>query len=77
MFDRFAWRYDFLNHLFSLNIDKQWGIKGAKELRGQPLEKVLDVATGTGDMALTIQKIINPEQTIGVDISEGMLEIGR
>ena len=77
MFDRFAWRYDFLNHLFSINIDKIWRRKAAKELRGLSLVKVLDAAAGTADMALTIQKHLKPEHIIGVDISEGMLEIGR
>ena len=77
MFDRFAWRYDFLNHLFSLNVDKLWRNKAAKELRGLALDCVLDVATGTADMALTIRKRLNTAQIVGVDISEGMLEIGR
>ena len=77
MFDRFAWRYDFLNHLFSINIDKLWRRKAANELRGLSLGKVLDVATGTADMALILQKHLNPEYIVGVDISQGMLDIGR
>ena len=77
MFDSFAWRYDFLNHLFSLHIDKIWRRKAANELRGQPLEKVLDVATGTADMAMSIQKHLKPRHIVGVDISEGMLAISR
>ena len=77
MFDRFAWKYDFLNHLFSLHIDKLWRRRAANELRGMPLDKVLDVATGTADMALTLQKRLKPGHITGVDISEGMLAIGR
>ena len=77
MFNSFAWRYDFLNHLFSLNIDKLWRRKAANELRETLLNKVLDVATGTADMAITVQKRLKPKQIIGVDISEGMLAIGR
>ena len=77
MFDRIALRYDFLNHFFSLHIDKIWRRKAVNELRGRPLDHVLDVATGTGDLALTIQKRLHPGHITGVDISEGMLAIGR
>jgi len=77
MFDRIALRYDFLNHFFSLHIDKIWRRKAVNELRGRPLDHVLDVATGTGDLALTIQKRLHPGHITGVDISEGMLAVGR
>ena len=77
MFDRIALRYDFLNHFFSLHIDRIWRRKAVNELRGQPLDHVLDVATGTGDLALTIQKRLHPGHITGVDISEGMLAVGR
>jgi len=77
MFDRIAWRYDFLNHLFSLHIDKIWRRKAVNELRGQTLDEVLDVATGTADLALTIHKRLCPKHITGIDISEGMLAIGR
>ena len=77
MFDNIAWRYDFLNHFFSLHIDKIWRRKAVNELRGQPLDHVLDVATGTADLALTIQKRLHPAHITGIDISEGMLAIGR
>jgi len=78
MFDKIAWRYDFLNHFLSFNIDKRWRNKAVKEL-STPLQidHVLDVATGTADLALTIQKIIKPKHITGIDISEGMLAIGR
>lgn len=76
MFDNIAHRYDFLNHLLSLGIDRYWRWYGIKLLRPiRPLQ-ILDVATGTGDFAfaaLTLQ----PEHVTGVDISEGMLALGR
>ncbi len=77
MFDNIAWRYDFLNHFFSLHIDKIWRRKAVNELRGQQLDKVLDVATGTADLALVLYKRLHPRHVTGIDISEGMLEIGR
>jgi demethylmenaquinone methyltransferase/2-methoxy-6-polyprenyl-1,4-benzoquinol methylase len=76
-FDNIARRYDFLNHLLSLNIDKIWRRKAVNELRGQPLDHVLDVATGTADLAIAIQKRLQPRHITGVDISEEMLAIGR
>ena len=77
MFDNIAWRYDFLNHFFSLHIDRIWRRKAVNELRGRPLHHVLDVATGTADLAIAIQKRHQPGHVTGVDISEGMLAIGR
>ena len=77
MFDSIALRYDSLNHFFSLHVDKLWRRKAVNELRGLSICKVLDVATGTADLALVIQKRLKPEHITGVDISEGMLAIGR
>ena len=77
MFDQIARRYDFLNHFLSFHIDKIWRRKAVNELRGRSLGEVLDVATGTADLALAIQKRLRPGHIIGVDISEGMLAIGR
>ncbi len=77
MFDSIAWRYDFLNHFLSLHIDKIWRRKAVNELRGRTLDRVLDVATGTADLALAVQKRLRPRHIVGIDISEGMLEIGR
>ena len=77
MFDHIACKYDFLNHFFSLHIDKIWRRKAVKALRGLSSGYVLDVATGTADMALTIQKRLHPQHITGVDISEKMLAIGR
>ncbi|MDL5048743.1 bifunctional demethylmenaquinone methyltransferase/2-methoxy-6-polyprenyl-1,4-benzoquinol methylase UbiE [Oscillatoria amoena NRMC-F 0135] len=76
MFDNISHRYDFLNHFLSLGIDKGWRRKAVNMLRPIHPRLILDVATGTGDFA--IQALcINPEKVIGVDISEGMLEVGR
>ncbi len=77
MFDQIAWRYDFLNHLLTMRIDKIWRRKAVNKLRGRKLNEVLDVATGTADLALAIQKRLNPGHVTGVDISEGMLDLGR
>lgn len=76
MFDNIAHRYDFLNRFLSLGIDKGWRKKAIKMLAEHKPKHILDVATGTADFALaTLQ--IQPEEVIGVDISDGMLEIGR
>ena len=77
MFDTIAGRYDFLNHFFSFHIDKIWRRKAVNELRGRQLYHVLDVATGTADLALAIHKRLQPGHITGIDISEAMLAIGR
>ena len=77
MFDSIAWRYDFLNHFLSFGIDRSWRKKAIKiisESANNP--KILDVATGTGDLAIAAMKL-NPEKITGIDISQNMLEIGR
>src|ERR1035437_7924533 len=76
MFNKIAWRYDLLNHLLSLNIDKIWRNKLVKMLSEKNPASILDVATGTGDLAITASKI-KPTEIIGVDIANEMLEIGR
>lgn len=76
MFNSISGRYDFLNHLLSLGIDKSWRKKAIKILAASKPKLMLDVATGTGDFAIQALSI-NPEKVIGVDISEGMLEVGR
>ena len=76
MFDSIAGKYDFLNHFFSLGIDKLWRRKLVRRLgKAKPID-VLDVATGTGDQAIAIVKAGIPN-VIGVDISEQMLVEGR
>ncbi len=77
MFDAIAKRYDFLNHFLSAGIDKSWRKKAINELKEINPKKILDVATGTGDVAILACKILKPEEIIGIDISDGMLALGR
>jgi demethylmenaquinone methyltransferase / 2-methoxy-6-polyprenyl-1,4-benzoquinol methylase len=76
MFNKIAWRYDLLNHLLSLNIDKIWRRKLVKMLSLKHPDSILDVATGTGDLAIAAS-IIKPKEIIGIDIADEMLEFGR
>ena len=77
MFDKIAFRYDFLNRFLSGGIDIYWRKRAIAELKALKPELVLDVATGTGDMALLLSKYVDPGKIIGIDISEGMLEHAR
>lgn len=76
MFDRIAHKYDFLNHFFSMGIDKGWRKKAINSLKEIQPKYMLDVATGTGDFAVAAMEL-NPTSIIGVDISEGMLAVGK
>lgn len=79
LFDNIAPSYDKLNHILSLNIDKFWRKRAVRELLDEvrPL-KILDVACGTGDFTIQIaQKASRGSEVIGVDISEGMMAVGR
>lgn len=76
MFNNIAPRYDFLNHLLSLGIDRKWRKKAVKMLKENKPKRILDVATGTGDFAIEIYQI-KPEEIIGVDISVEMLAHGN
>jgi demethylmenaquinone methyltransferase/2-methoxy-6-polyprenyl-1,4-benzoquinol methylase len=76
MFDNIAHKYDFLNRFLSLGIDVFWRKKAIKMLAKHKPKKILDVATGTADFALATLPL-QPEEVIGVDISEGMLDVGR
>lgn len=76
MFNNISHRYDFLNHFLSLGIDKLWRKSAIRLLMPLRPKVLLDVATGTGDFAIQALSL-NPEKITGVDISEGMLEIGR
>jgi demethylmenaquinone methyltransferase / 2-methoxy-6-polyprenyl-1,4-benzoquinol methylase len=77
MFDSIAWRYDFLNHFLSFGIDRLWRRRAVRIIsRNFQRPEILDVATGTGDLAITAMKI-NPLKITGIDISRNMLEIGR
>lgn len=77
MFDNIAYRYDFLNRFLSAGIDIIWRKKMLSELKETKPKILLDVATGTGDVAIMAVKLLNPDKIIGIDISEGMLDIGR
>lgn len=77
MFDRIAFRYDFLNRFLSGGIDIYWRKRAIAELKDLNPKYVLDVATGTADVALLLEKYLSPDKIIGIDISEGMLELGR
>lgn len=77
MFDAIAWRYDFLNHFLSFGTDRHWRRKAVRIIaahKKNPL--ILDVATGTADLAIAAMKL-EPQKISGIDISTGMLEIGR
>lgn len=76
MFNDIAGKYDFLNHFLSLGIDKGWRKKAIKAIAAIRPLTLLDIATGTGDLAIAASKI-NPEKVVGIDISEGMLAIGK
>lgn len=76
MFDSISGNYDFLNHFLSAGIDIRWRRKAIKLLADGNPKLILDVATGTGDFAVEALSL-HPDKVIGVDISEGMLEVGR
>ncbi len=76
MFDQIAGRYDFLNRVMSMGIDQSWRRKTVAAMALGPEARVLDLATGTGDLALMIAKIHPDVQVIGSDPSTGMLDIG-
>ncbi|MBS1773486.1 MAG: bifunctional demethylmenaquinone methyltransferase/2-methoxy-6-polyprenyl-1,4-benzoquinol methylase UbiE [Bacteroidetes bacterium] len=76
MFNHIAGKYDFLNHLLSMGIDIGWRKKAIKSIAVINPKKILDVATGTADLAIAAS-IIKPDSITGVDIAEQMLEVGR
>lgn len=77
MFDNIASTYDKLNHRLSWNIDKMWRNKAIKTLRSYNPQRILDIATGTGDLAILAAEMLNPQHITGADISDGMMQIGR
>lgn len=77
MFDSISGRYDFLNRFLSLGIDKVWRKTTIKTIASYNPKLILDVATGTADLALAAYAQTKPDQVIGIDISEGMLSKGR
>ena len=76
MFDNIAPTYDFLNHALSFNIDRVWRRKAIRCLKPINPKRILDIATGTGDLAIAALKL-RPDSIIGVDISEGMIRVGQ
>lgn len=77
MFDSIAGTYDLLNHTLSLGFDKGWRRKGISFLKPFAPSSILDMATGTGDLAISMFRKLKPDYIIGADISEGMMKVGR
>jgi demethylmenaquinone methyltransferase / 2-methoxy-6-polyprenyl-1,4-benzoquinol methylase len=77
MFDGISAKYDLLNRLLSGGVDIYWRKKALNMIKNRPNDYVLDIATGTADLAVEAVGILNPKKIIGVDISEGMLKVGR
>lgn len=77
MFNNIAPYYDFLNHFLSLGIDRKWRRTALRQLKKKQPKVILDVATGTADVALETVRLLKPKKVIGVDISREMLEVGR
>ena len=76
MFDAIAPRYDLLNRILSFGIDRRWRKQTVAMLREEHPARILDVATGTADLAIEALSL-DPEKIVGVDISEEMLNVGR
>ena len=77
MFDNIAPAYDPLNHILSLGIDRQWRKTAIKWLHLFKPQRILDIATGTGDFAILAGKELAPKELIGIDISEGMMQVAK
>lgn len=77
MFNDIAFRYDFLNRFLSAGIDVRWRRKAIRQLEKNQPKSLLDVATGTADVAIMASEMLKCESIKGIDISDGMLEIGR
>jgi len=77
MFNAISPKYDALNRILSAGIDQSWRRKTLREIRATGALNLLDVATGTADLALALAKGIPGSRVVGVDISAGMLEVGR
>src|SRR6266498_2960450 len=77
MFNDLAGRYDLINRMLSAGIDVNWRKKAIQQLKKDNPRQILDVATGTADMALIAYRMLKPEKIIAIDISEQMLDLGR
>ena len=77
MFDSIAGSYDLLNHTLSMGFDMGWRRKGVSFLKPFRPETILDIATGTGDLAILMYRLLRPAKIVGADISDGMMDVGR
>ena len=77
MFDNIAPNYDRLNHILSLNIDRIWRRRVMRIVRRSKARRIMDLATGTGDLAIAMAKRVDRTQILGVDLSEEMLAVAR
>ena len=77
MFDNIAPTYDRLNHIMSLNIDRIWRRRVMRIIRRAKPQRIMDVATGTGDLAIAMARKVNEAHILGVDLSEEMLSEAR
>lgn len=77
MFDRIAGKYDFMNRFLSAGTDIGWRKRAIRKFKKDDPKVLLDVATGTGDMAIMACRLLKPTRVVGIDISEQMLELGR
>lgn len=77
MFDSIAPAYDFMNRAMTFGIDKCWRAKAVKMIKAYTPKTILDVATGTGDLAIKLARSLKPKKITGIDLSEEMIAIGR
>lgn len=77
MFNNIAERYDILNRVLSFGIDNLWRKQAIRRLKKNSPKRILDIATGTGDLAILAAKSIKPQQIVGIDISSEMIKIGE
>ena len=77
MFDDIAPAYDTLNHTLSINLDKRWRRQAMEVLQEISPKKILDIATGTGDLAIEAARRLQPDSILAVDLSEKMMEVGK
>ncbi|MEN9918124.1 MAG: bifunctional demethylmenaquinone methyltransferase/2-methoxy-6-polyprenyl,4-benzoquinol methylase [Bacteroidota bacterium] len=77
MFDSIADNYDSLNHTLSMGIDRSWRKKGLLTLKDLNPQNILDIATGTGDLAIEAYHLLSPQHITGIDISQGMMDVAK